>query len=240
VLGAMTVYAHERDAFDERGLRIGELFAVPAAIAVQNAQALVQTKRLATALQVALTNQAAIDQACGILMSRLGCSADQALDHLRDASQTQEEKLYVVALRVVDDALHRRGKRERAQQVLPVSAFWELDVRLDYRDATRAVLTLRGALNTVTAHVLAKALDHHLEAGQRYLHLDVSELTSCDQDGARVLRDAHHACIAADGTLVLDGAGAPLRQLLRLAGVDTLLFLARDRRGRRSRWSGPH
>lgn len=102
VLGAMTVYAHERDAFDERGLRIGELFAVPAAIAVQNAQALVQTKRLATQLQVALTNQAAIDQACGILMSRLGCSAAQALDHLRDASQTQEEQ-----------AVRRRAARGR-------------------------------------------------------------------------------------------------------------------------------
>src|SRR5664279_521780 len=36
VVGAMNVYAHDKDAFDERAERIGELFAVPAAIAVQN------------------------------------------------------------------------------------------------------------------------------------------------------------------------------------------------------------
>ena len=34
VFGAMNVYAHGKDAFDERAERIGELFATPAAIAV--------------------------------------------------------------------------------------------------------------------------------------------------------------------------------------------------------------
>ena len=36
---------------------LGELFAAPAAIAVQNAQVLEQTKRLAATLQAVLTNQ---------------------------------------------------------------------------------------------------------------------------------------------------------------------------------------
>src|SRR6476661_6569139 len=62
VFGAMNVYAHDKDAFDEQSARVGELFAVPAAIAVQNAQVLAATKRLATALQASLTSQAIIDQ----------------------------------------------------------------------------------------------------------------------------------------------------------------------------------
>ena len=55
VLGAMNVYAHPKDAFDERAENIGRLFAVPAAIAVQNAQILAQAQRLTSHLQAALT-----------------------------------------------------------------------------------------------------------------------------------------------------------------------------------------
>src|SRR5664279_2998268 len=51
VVGAMNVYAHARDAFDERSERLGQLYAVPAAIAVQNAQILAQTQRLAAKFQ---------------------------------------------------------------------------------------------------------------------------------------------------------------------------------------------
>src|SRR6478752_503865 len=75
VVGAMNVYAHRKDAFDERAEQLGQLFAVPAAIAVQNAQILAQTQRLASNLQVALTNRWVIDQAVGILMSRSGVTA---------------------------------------------------------------------------------------------------------------------------------------------------------------------
>ena len=45
VVGAMNVYAHDKNAFTADAGRLGELFAVPAAIAVQNAQVLAQTKR---------------------------------------------------------------------------------------------------------------------------------------------------------------------------------------------------
>ena len=111
VFGAMNVYAHGKDAFDEQAARIGELFAVPAAIAVQNAQALAATKRLAAALQASLTDQAIIDQAMGILMSRSGYSADEAFDRLRHLSQTQNTKLAVVARSLVDEAVRRARSR---------------------------------------------------------------------------------------------------------------------------------
>ena len=52
VVGAMNVYAHAKHAFDERAAELGEIFAVPAAVAVQNAQVLAQTQRLAAQLSV--------------------------------------------------------------------------------------------------------------------------------------------------------------------------------------------
>jgi len=107
----MNVYAHGKDAFDEQATRIGELFAVPAAIAVQNAQVLAATKRLAARLQAAVTSQATIDQAVGILMSRSGNNADQAFDRLRQLSQTENTKLSVVAQSVVDEAVRRVRRR---------------------------------------------------------------------------------------------------------------------------------
>jgi putative methionine-R-sulfoxide reductase with GAF domain len=114
VLGAMNIYAHERDAFDEHAAAIGELFAVPAAIAVQNVQVLAQARRLAAQLQAALTNRATIDQARGILMSRIGCGAEEAFERLRDISQTQNQKLHLVADTLVAEAVRRARARHTA------------------------------------------------------------------------------------------------------------------------------
>jgi len=111
VLGAMNIYARERDAFDEHAVQMGERFAIPAAISVQNAQVLAQAKRLATQLQSALTNRAAIDHAIGILMSRFGCGPDEASRRLRVMSQAEDQRLYTVALRIVADAVRQARAR---------------------------------------------------------------------------------------------------------------------------------
>jgi hypothetical protein len=111
VLGAMNVYAHDKNAFDERSVQLGELFSVPAAISVQNAQALAQARRLAVQLQAALTNRAVIDQALGIIMSRSGGTAADAFDRLRVMSQTENRKLSDVAQHVVDEAVRRARAR---------------------------------------------------------------------------------------------------------------------------------
>lgn len=72
VIEAMNVYAHAHDAFDDHAEQVGELFAVPAAMSVLNAQILAQSQRLATQLQAALQTRPVIDQAIGILRSRSG------------------------------------------------------------------------------------------------------------------------------------------------------------------------
>ncbi len=111
VVGAMNIYARARRAFSEQSVILGERFAVPAAIAVQNAQILAQAQRLAAQLREALTGRSAIDQAIGIIMSRTGTSADEALAKLRGMSVTQHKKLHVVASTVVDQAVARARSR---------------------------------------------------------------------------------------------------------------------------------
>ena len=111
VVGAMNVYAHDRHVFDERAAELGEIYAVPAAVAVQNAQVLAQTQRLAAKLESALETRGVIDRAIGIMMSRSGGTEDQALARLRALSQNEHHKLAVVARQIIDDAVRRAEAR---------------------------------------------------------------------------------------------------------------------------------
>jgi GAF domain-containing protein len=111
VVGAINVYAHERHAFDEHAQRLGELFAVPAAVAVHNAQVLAQARRVIEQLQAGLTNRAVIDQAIGILISRGGGTSSEAFAALRRISQKEQRKLSAVAAQLVDDAARRARAR---------------------------------------------------------------------------------------------------------------------------------
>ncbi len=114
VVGAMNVYAHAHNAFDERAEEIGEIYAAPAAITVHNAQILAQTSRLAVQLEAALHTRPVIDQAIGILRSRSGISPEEAFQRLRQISQTEHVKLAEVATTIVEDAVRRaRARRHR-------------------------------------------------------------------------------------------------------------------------------
>jgi len=110
-LGCLNLYGRAPDAFDDEAVRIAELFAAPAGIAVENAQALARAQRLAAQLQDALTNRATIDHAIGIVMSRVGCGPDEAFGRLRQISQAENQKLHLVALRVVGEAVGRARAR---------------------------------------------------------------------------------------------------------------------------------
>lgn len=113
VVGALNVYAYAKDAFDERAIELGELFAVPAGISVQTAKELDNARRLTAQLELALTTREVIDHAIGIVMSRTGCAPEEAFDKLRVISQTEHRKLAQVAHQVRDDAV-RRARARRA------------------------------------------------------------------------------------------------------------------------------
>lgn len=111
VVGAMNVYAHAKGAFGPDAIRIGELFAVPAAVSVHNAQVLERSMRLTEQLGQALNSRAVIDQALGVLMARTGASTQEAFARLRTMSQAQHVKVAEVAGTLVAEAV--RGARAR-------------------------------------------------------------------------------------------------------------------------------
>jgi GAF domain-containing protein len=113
VCGAMNVYARARNVFDDHAVELGEMFAVPAAIAVQNAHVLDVARRLAINLQAALSTREVVDQALGVLRSSNGWSAGDAFEHLLSISRAQRAEVADVAQALVDEAV-RAAIRRRA------------------------------------------------------------------------------------------------------------------------------
>jgi GAF domain-containing protein len=111
VVGAINVYARDKDAFDDHAAELGELFATPAAVAVHNAQVLAQAQALTAQLQSALSSRPIIDQAIGILRGRTGGTAEEAFATLRQMSQADHVKLINVAQTLVDEAVRRARAR---------------------------------------------------------------------------------------------------------------------------------
>ncbi|GAA3612903.1 GAF and ANTAR domain-containing protein [Microlunatus ginsengisoli] len=114
VVGAMNVYARAKHVFDDRAAEIGEIYAAPAAVAVQNAHVLAQTQRLAARLQHALESRAVIERAVGIILSRSGGTETEALNRLRALSQHEHQKLSEVAQQIVAEARRRADARHRS------------------------------------------------------------------------------------------------------------------------------
>src|SRR6202048_228366 len=113
VIGAINVYAHGKDVFDEHAAELGELFAKPAAVAVHNAQVLAHAMALTAQLQKALLTRPVIDQAIGLIRGRSGRTAEEAFTQLRAISQDTHRKLAEVAQNIVDEAVRRaRARRD--------------------------------------------------------------------------------------------------------------------------------
>lgn len=116
VVGALNIYARPKDAFGDEAVRIGELFAVPAAVSVHNSQVLARSQRLAGQFEQALSSRATIDQAIGVLMSRTGADPQEAFGRLREMSQSQHLKLNEVAATLVAEAVRRARARHGQQE----------------------------------------------------------------------------------------------------------------------------
>ena len=97
-LGALNLYAGDRDAFSDHDRAIGTAFAAHAAIALQAAHDHEQLQNLRTALD----SSRRIGAALGILMCRHNLTERQAFDLMVKANQHSNRKLRLVA----DDVLY--------------------------------------------------------------------------------------------------------------------------------------
>lgn len=105
VTGAMNIYNTTGRPFSVDSDRIARTFAVCAGIVVANIDRYRQAAARAAQLEDALKSRSPIEQAKGILMSRHGCTSEDAFKMLVKVSQTGNVKLRVVAQEVVERAV---------------------------------------------------------------------------------------------------------------------------------------
>jgi GAF domain-containing protein len=94
-LGSLSLYARSARAFAARERHLADLFATHAALALADAQ---RTDKL----RVAMANRDVIGMAKGILMERHRITPDRAFDALSKTSQQTNQRLHVVAQRLVE------------------------------------------------------------------------------------------------------------------------------------------
>jgi hypothetical protein len=98
-------------AINPEQLQMAELAAAYGAAMVGAVSDYRDSQRTTAQLRDAAEGRALVDQAKGILMHALGCSAEEALERIRDVSQRSNIKATEVASRVIDS--HRGQARAR-------------------------------------------------------------------------------------------------------------------------------
>ena len=100
-LGALKLYAAAPATYDDSSARLLQLFAGPAATLLSHVQASEAPKRMTEGLQLTLHTRDTVNQACGVLMERLGISRDAALQQLLRQARERANTLQQVCESVV-------------------------------------------------------------------------------------------------------------------------------------------
>jgi hypothetical protein len=113
VVVALTLLGLRPRALDPDGLQLAELLVAYGGALVGAVADYGDTRRVADQLRDAASSRAIVDQAKGILMHALGCSADEALARMREVSQRSNLRATEVAQRVIDAHSGRSGRAAR-------------------------------------------------------------------------------------------------------------------------------
>ncbi len=100
-------------AMDPDRLQLAELLVAYGGALVGAVADYGDSRRVADQLRDAASSRAIVDQAKGILMHALGCSADEALERMREVSQRSNIRATEVARRVIDAHSGRSGRAAR-------------------------------------------------------------------------------------------------------------------------------
>ncbi|WP_432512312.1 ANTAR domain-containing protein [Kineococcus sp. SYSU DK001] len=106
LLGGINVYRFEDTPLDEDAVRLLQVFAGYAAVAIANHSLYASSVALSANLQAAMQSRAVIEQAKGILIARLHCSPEEAFAHLARQSQHTNRKLREIAEELVRNSAH--------------------------------------------------------------------------------------------------------------------------------------
>jgi hypothetical protein len=101
-LVTLSLYGLRPRSLDPYQLQLAELLVAYAGALVGAVADYDDSRRLADQLRDASGSRAIVDQAKGILMHALGCSADEALERMRQVSQRSNLRATEVAQRIID------------------------------------------------------------------------------------------------------------------------------------------
>jgi hypothetical protein len=113
VVVVLTLLGLRPRALDPERLQLAELLVAYGGALVGAVADYGDTRRVADQLRDAASSRAVVDQAMGILMHALGCSADEALERMREVSQRSNLRATEVAQRVIDAHSGRSGQAAR-------------------------------------------------------------------------------------------------------------------------------
>jgi len=112
---ALSLFGLRPGAVEANQLQLAELLAAYGGALVGAVSDYDESRRVATQLRDAADARAVVDQAKGILMHALGCTADEALDRMREVSQRSNLRATEVARRVIDAHARPGGRGELGQ-----------------------------------------------------------------------------------------------------------------------------
>jgi hypothetical protein len=99
---SMTMYATRPNVLDASRAPVGELLIAFCTAVMRNTSRYDAAQRTVRQLSQGADTRAVVDQAKGILMVGLSCSADEALRRMREISQARQIKVTEVARRIVE------------------------------------------------------------------------------------------------------------------------------------------
>lgn len=105
----------------------------------------------------------------------------------------------------------------------------QMSVETVHFDANRALVKVEGELDMSTSAPLWALLESHLSAGRRFLRLDMSGVTFLDASALTGIASAHQDLLTNRGTLVITGVRSLVARILRLTGLDEVLFVSGPR-----------
>jgi len=98
----LTLFATRPRQLDGSRLPVGDLLIAFGGAAVHNTSAFEAAQRTARQLSEGADSRAIVDQAKGILMASMSCTADEALERMRQISQSHQLKVAEVARRIIE------------------------------------------------------------------------------------------------------------------------------------------
>lgn len=110
----LSLFGVRPQALDPDQLQVAELLVAYGSALVGAVAEYGDSRRTADQLRAAAAARALVDQAKGILMHALGCTAEEALAKMRDVSQRSNLRATEVARRVIDASERQRWPRRRA------------------------------------------------------------------------------------------------------------------------------